>query len=300
MINVNKIVQNNTITLARAFLAMSILLTLLFTPLNDLFPLHHISGLKENIRGLMHLNYFLWLDNLLIPYLFSIIVLILAVFGFYPRLISWFHSWVVYSVFYTLLITEGGDQINTILTFLLIPISILDTRINAWKIDTSINLKKNFFFFNAKYSIIFIGIQMAVLYLNAGIAKIFAPEWSNGTAIYYWFFDDMFGAPLWLQNSIGFLFKNDLSVSLVNWSVIFLEIFLFVGLFLKQRYRYVLFILGFFFHFLIVIVHGLPTFWLAMTGGLILYLFKLDESISENIKNLKLTVKSIFKNEKYI
>lgn len=295
MINVNKIIQNNTITLARAFLATSTLLTLLFTPLNDLFPLHHILDLRENIRGLMHLNFFLWFDNLVIPYLFSIIILIFAVLGFYPRLTSWFHSWVVYSVFYTLLITEGGDQINTILTFLLIPISILDTRLNAWKIDTDIKLKKNFFYINAKYSVFFIGIQMAILYLNAGISKIFAPEWSNGTAIYYWFFDDMFGAPVWIQNSIGFLFKNDLSVSLINWSVIFLEIFLFVGLFLKQKHRYILFILGFLFHFLIVIVHGLPTFWLAMTGGLILYLFKLDESISKNLENLILTFKNILK-----
>lgn len=127
------------------------------------------------------------------------------------------------------------------------------------------------------------------------VAKIFAPEWSNGTAVYYWFNDSMFGAPLWVKNSIGFLFENGITVSIINWSVIFLEIGLFVAIFLKQRHKYLLFVLGVIFHFLIILIHGLPTFFMAMVAGLILYLVRLDMSIYENY----LSIKSIFKKLKY-
>jgi antimicrobial peptide system SdpB family protein len=193
-----------------------------------------------------------------------------------------------------MLIVEGGDQINAILTLLLIPICILDNRVNAWKQAPSTSGKLPALLYdNAKYATYFIAIQMAVLYLNAGVAKAFEVEWYNGTAVYYWFYDQMFGASPWLQKSLGFLFKNSITVSLINWGVIGLEISLFVALFLRQEYKYLLFILGFFFHFAIVMVHGLTSFWLAMTGGIILYLFRLDIGIVENFLLLKSALRSL-------
>jgi antimicrobial peptide system SdpB family protein len=239
----------------------------------------------------MNLNYFLWFDNLLIPYIFSITILIIVILGLFPRLICIFHSWVSYSVFYSMLIVEGGDQINIILTFLLIPICILDKRRNGWiNILNDSKKKKTLLSINSMYALLFIKIQMAILYLNAGISKMFAPEWSNGTAVYYWFYDNMFGAPIWVQNSIGFLFKNDLTISLINWSVIFLEMGLFIAFFLNQKYKYLLLLLGLLFHFTIILIHGLPTFFLAMSAGLILYLSKVDLSIKENIINIKKSI----------
>jgi antimicrobial peptide system SdpB family protein len=288
---VEKILSKNTITLARALLATSMLLTLIFTPLDNLFPHYHISKLNESSNELMNLNYFLWFDNLLIPYIFSITILIIVILGLFPRLICIFHSWVSYSVFYSMLIVEGGDQINIILTFLLIPICILDKRRNGWiNILNDSKKKKTLLSINSMYALLFIKIQMAILYLNAGISKMFAPEWSNGTAVYYWFYDNMFGAPIWVQNSIGFLFKNDLTISLINWSVIFLEMGLFIAFFLNQKYKYLLLLLGLLFHFTIILIHGLPTFFLAMSAGLILYLSKVDLSIKENIINIKKSI----------
>lgn len=293
---IKNIVSNNTITLARTLLALGFLLTLIFTPYTQLFPDYHLIKLSENINGLMHLNFYLWFDNILIPFMFSIIVLLVNVLGLYPRYMCFLQSWVAYSIFYSMLIVEGGDQINVILTFLLIPISILDNRKFGWKIKKEPKAIDNILFkTNGKIVLLFIKIQMAILYLNAGIAKIFAPEWSNGTAVYYWFNDSMFGAPLWVKNSIGFLFENGITVSIINWSVIFLELGLFVAIFLNQRYKYLLFLLGVIFHFLIILIHGLPTFFMAMVAGLILYLMRLDMSIYENY----LSIKSIFKKLKY-
>ena len=286
----SRMFRQNTITFVRSLLAASLLLTLIFTPMNGLFRSEHISGLRENVRGLMQLNFFLWSDSVYLALGFSYLVLALVILGVYPRITCILHTWVTYSCFYTMVIVEGGDQINAILTCLIVPISILDNRKNGWKIAGEMRVN-SLLQFNASMAMLAIRVQMALLYLNAGISKIFAPEWSNGTAIYYWFNDAMFGAPHWLRSTIGFLFTNILTVSLINWSVIFLEILLFTGLFIEQKFRYLLFVLAFLFHFAIVIVHGLPTFWLAMTGGLILFLFRPDLSIMENIAELKKVTK---------
>lgn len=113
---------------------------------------------------------------------------------------------------------------------------------------------------------------------------------NNARAKVIVFYDNMFGAPIWVQNSIGFLFKNDLTISLINWSVIFLEVGLFIAFFLNQKYKYLLLLLGLLFHFTIILIHGLPTFFLAMSAGLILYLSKVDLSIKENIINIKKSI----------
>ena len=301
---IRKTINNNTITAVRSLIALSYIFTLLFTSIDDLFPKHHLEKLSASIQGhsIFRLNYFLWFDNLYVPYAISLILLIIIALGFIPRIMCFIHTWVTYSIFYSMLVVEGGDQICVIMTLLLIPISILDQRLNGWfpkKIFSEI--KYNFFVYNASVSILFIKLQIAILYFNAGVSKFYAPEWSNGTAVYYWFNDVIFGAPKWLANSfIGYLFTNNISVSIINWSVIILEIFLFASLFYKQKYKYLLFILGFLFHFSIFIVHGLATFSVSMTAALIIYLFRTEISLSENINDIKQLILKTLKNEKSI
>jgi antimicrobial peptide system SdpB family protein len=289
MNKITNIIKSNPITLARALLALGTLSTLLFTSVYDLFPKFYLANVLENKSGLMHLNYFLWFENVYIPYAISIIILLVVILGFYPRTMCFLHSITSYSVFYSMLIVEGGDQINIILTLLLIPICLLDNRKNGWivKAKTGYSNSNSWFVINASFALIFIQIQMSILYFNAGVAKMYAPEWSNGTAVYYWFFDSLFGAPDLLRNTVGFLFKNPYSVSIINWSVIFLEVTLFIGIFLKQKSKYLLFLLGVCFHFLIILIHGLPSFFLSMIGGLILYLWNLELTINQNLKQLK-------------
>ncbi|KOP37675.1 hypothetical protein DBB36_10075 [Flavobacterium sp. WLB] len=295
-----KIIQNlyrtNTLALARALLALSFLTTLLFSPVYDLFPVQHIEQLKANADWMSKLNLYLWFDNVEVPYFVSIIILLLVVSGIYPKLTCLFQSWISYSIFYSMLITDGGDQINIILTFLLIPICLLDNRKNGWIINSSARISSNeLLLYNASIAILFIQIQMSILYFNAGVAKMFVPEWLNGTAVYYWFNDPTFGAPVWVKKMVGFLFENDYTVTLIDWGVMILEIALFVGLFLKQEYKYLLFIIAFIFHFLIFIVHGLPSFCLSMSAGLIMFYFQLDKSINENFKLMKYSVIQILK-----
>jgi len=304
MKKVKKINNSNTITAVRSLIALSYILTLLFTSIDDLFPKHHIEKLALNIQGhsIFRLNYFLWFDNLYVPYFLSLILLIIIALGFVPRIMCFIHAWITYSIFYSMLVVEGGDQICAIMSLLLIPISLLDERLNGWySKKIFIKVKNKFLLYNAYVSIIIIKLQIAILYLNAGISKFYAPEWTNGTAVYYWFNDVIFGAPKWLSNSlVGYLFINDISVSIINWGVMILEIFLFVSLFLKQKYKYLLFTIGFLFHFSIFLIHGLATFWISMTAALIIYLFNAEISISKNINNVKKLIFKTIKNEKYI
>lgn len=293
---IDKIVQQNTLTLVRSLLALNFFITLLFTDVNDLIPKYHLDKISESDFWLMKLNYFTWFDDALLPYIFSIIVLIIIIAGYYPRVLCFFQVWIAYSIFYSTLIVEGGDQINVILSLLLVPIAILDNRKNGWisTIGRESRVKErkkrliyNLLKYNAQIALYFIKIQIAVLYLNAGVSKIFASDWMNGTAVYYWFFDPMFGASENTQHVFGFLFKNDLTVSLLNWSVILLEILLAFSLFFKQKEKYVFFCLGVIFHFSIVIFHGLVTFFIAMLGCLIIYLCRMDLSIKQNLIKIK-------------
>ena len=122
MKNIQSIFNSNTLTLARAFLALCFLTTLIFTPIKDLFPINHIPTIRQNLQGLQHLNIFLWFDNILIPYYISILTYLIIIFGVYPRYTCLLQCWISYSIFYSMLIIEGGDQINVIITLLLIPI----------------------------------------------------------------------------------------------------------------------------------------------------------------------------------
>lgn len=291
---IQDVINNNTITLARACLALSVLGTLLFTPMHDLFPDHHIANIAANGHRIGKINLFFLFDNIYIGYTLAVGILVLVIAGVMPRITCWLHTWVTYSYFFGILIVEGGDQINAILTLLLIPICVLDSRINGWKNKAKKNTLPDWLQWNAHCAIIFIGLQMAILYLNAGVAKTFATEWYNGTAIYYWINDNMFGAPEWLQMILAPIIEHPIGVSLLNWGVIALEVCLFIVFFLPQRFKYLFFLIGVLFHFSIVMIHGLTAFWLAMTGGLVLYLLRLDLSLSDNWKNIGESLKTIF------
>ena len=282
------------ITGVRSILALSSLCVLLFSPVAGLFPGFHINKIMEGASGIEKINIFFWFDNIYIPFGISIAVLVLVLLGIYPRLVSILHSVVSYSIFYSMLIIEGGDQINSILTFLLIPVCLCDNRIFGWK-NADITIKNLYLSYFVHVNLLVIKVQMALLYLNAGVAKLFQEEWRNGTAVYYWFNDNVFGAPHWQKFLFSFIFTNNLLVSIVNYGVILLELMLFVVLFLSQNDKYRLFIFAFIFHLLIFLTHGLPSFGLSMTAGLVLLLFDSGYSISQNFALMKIAIKNTFR-----
>lgn len=281
-----KIYSKNVVQYARFFLALSLIITLLFTPFNDLFPAFHIEKMRSNMRELSVLNYYFWFENIKIPYYITLFILFFVISGFYPKYSAFFHWIATYSTFYTMFIIEGGDQISVIITLLLIPICISDNRKNAWKNEDTKKLHNKYFLYISYTTYIVVQIQIALLYLNAGTAKFSVAEWIDGTAVYYWFNNNIFGAPDIIKSSIGFLFTNKITLTFINWGSMMLEIMLFVAFFLQQRYKYILIFIAFLFHFSIFLIHGLGTFWVSMTGCLILYLFNPTISFKENLKEM--------------
>jgi hypothetical protein len=88
-----------------------------------------------------------------------------------------------------------------------------------------------------------------------------------------------FGAPNYIRHVVLLLIDNPFPVLLVTWGVIVLEISLFVAVFLSERKRIFLLKLGILFHFLAFIFLGLGSFFFAMCGALVIYLFPLQKRL---------------------
>jgi len=171
-------------------------------------------------------------------------------------------------------ILEGGDQISANLALLLIPVFIMDNRRSQWqKIpqkQVSYSRERNLV---ANYFHLFIKLQMCLLYFHAAVGKIGKSEWSNGTAVYYWFNDPTFGMPFWLHPILDPILANPFGVSFFTWGTIILEVLLFMAILMGREAKSCLLIAGLVFHFSIVVVHGLFSFFFAMAAGLLLYLW---------------------------
>jgi antimicrobial peptide system SdpB family protein len=98
------------------------------------------------------------------------------------------------------------------------------------------------------------------------------PEWADGTAVYYWFTDPIFGAPHWLSPVLTPLLMNPVTVTMLTWGAILLEVFLFTGLVMDKKHRKQLLLCGIAFHAGIAVIHGLISFAIAMWAALLLYL----------------------------
>lgn len=261
----------NVLGLSRSLLAFATLSTLVLNSNNNLF----YAGLNDEIsikcNGVNNISIYCILNqDLLLAKVLSILVLILVISGWYPRVTGILHWWVTYSLSVSAFLVDGGDQIASILTLLLIPITLSDGRRNHWA-STS---KQTFYSSTVGYfSAILIKIQVAVIYFHSATGKFPVAEWIDGTALYYWFTSHNFGAPTWFLQLFGFALKSPVLITLTTWSVLVLELFLAVSLFLDNpKIRKKLFYIGVAFHFGILVIHGLFSFFFTMVAALIFLL----------------------------
>ena len=271
--------------LIRSLLAFGSLITLAFNPFSDLFP-YELWLIKKNkpetLFDPLNIFYIGSYETGTLIYFASIIALIFVIIGYIPQVTCILHCWIAYSIYYGTLIVEGGDQITCILSLLLIPICLADKRINHWstknKFKYSLNKYLNYFLFTI---LCFIQLQIAFLYLDAGIEKCKVDEWVDGSAIYYWSNDTVFGASGFLEGILNFLFQSKIVTFVLNWLVILLELTLFSALFMNKANKDTLFIFALIFHLLIFLVHGLPAFSFAMTASLLLLLKPIKHHVYE-------------------
>ena len=284
-----KIAQVNYFTnlygLARSILAIGTMLTLLFNDTSYLYAEYMFS--TESSRVFMdqvNLFYLFDYESLYIAKLISVAVLLLVISGYLPRYTGILHWWVSMSFYNSGTIVDGGDQIASVITFFLIPITLMDGRVNHWQTVQQTSIYKNFMAF---FMFLLIEIQVAVIYFQAGVEKPYkVEEWLDGTAIYYWFNHNVFGGPEWMMGMVNWFLDFPVFISLLNWGVIIFEITLFGVLFMRRERRVRFLKYALLFHFSILVMHGLVSFFFAISAALILYLIPKNYDLKQLRKEL--------------
>lgn len=248
--------------IARMLLATAQILTLIFSNYN-------LSSIKEaHILGKLitistyNLNHLKWIP---------IIILIWVVSGYFYKLSSVLHFIASFILFQLGIFVEGGEQICVIVSFLLMIICFGDRRKCLWDKETKYTNSKILYFLS-KSAFCVIKIQVAIIYLFAATIKIRSEYWVDGSAMYYWFNNAMFGANPFFRYILDPIFNNHILSPLITWSVLILEFLLFAALFMDKKQQRNMYIAGFTFHFGIILIMGLWSFGIIMIACLTLYL----------------------------
>ena len=281
----------NVYGLARTFLALGTLITLCFNDVGLLF--RQGVGIESfpSCDGISGYSLFCFFShNLVLAKGISITILLLVISGYYPRLTGILHWWVSFSFMNSSLIVDGGDQVTAVLAFLILPICLTDNRINHWhqyKTPESATLGFNIRQIIAYTTLWVVKLQVAFIYFQAGVAKFNVEEWANGTALYYWFNNSLLGASDWLTPFLDMITQSPILVSFSTWGILLLEMLLFAAFFMRKKDRGKLLIVGLIFHFGIILIFGLVSFFCAMTAALLLYLRPFEKTFSFNASFLK-------------
>lgn len=261
----------NVYGLARTFLALGTLLTLVFNDTTVIFK--SASGIPECplCFDITKIGIFCLFKNysLNVARWLSIFILILIISGWRPRLTGLLHWWISFSLNSSAITLDGGDQVANVLTFLLIPITVLDNRHSHWSPMRSKAEVNEYAIIFGNINMFVIRIQVALIYFHAAVGKLKVTEWIDGTALYYYMQDPLF---VGLPTSILNLFRSPFILTISTWSVMIFELALFLGIVAPLKMRKYLLILGIGFHLMILIFFGLASFACSMIAALILYL----------------------------
>jgi antimicrobial peptide system SdpB family protein len=271
----------NAYGVSRTMLACATLLTLLGNPADTLFrPLGSTNEEALAPIAFAHASMFhlIGMEHLLLGKAVAVAVLCLAACGWRPRLTGILHWWIAASFAASAVLLDGGDQANAVLTLLLVPVTLTDSRKWHWDPPPPVSPGSRAAVV-AKSCLTMIGFQMAVIYFVASTSKFSAPEWANGTALYYWFTQPVFGLNSALGRFVNPLLANRFFVVPATWSVLALEVTLAGLVFATPGRRRKWLVVAIAFHLGIVLVHGLFSFGVTMIAGLWLYLRQPDSPL---------------------
>jgi antimicrobial peptide system SdpB family protein len=264
-------------------LALATVTTLLCNPSAILF--HARSGVGPAVcSGLAgHLSLFCIVPAARIPWvqILAGIALIAVATGWRPRYTAILHWWITYSVYNSVTLGDGGEQVADVITLLLVPLAISDPRRWHWGSPPSLPAGKAPILGLVGYAaFLLIQLQVAGIYLDACIEKLRVPEWTDGTVMYYVMNNNYFGPPAWLQPLLKPLVSSWMVV-LLTWPSLMLEFSLGVNLLLRSRVRRVLFYFGAAFHVAIGLSIGIPTFGAIMVGVVMLGVVPIGDSLAD-------------------
>lgn len=276
----------NVYGLARTMIALATAATLVATPMEALF--HPLAGVANGppfcSDALQSVGFFCVLPPERIQWMrwIAVAILLVVASGWRPRLTAIPHWWIAMSLAINAALIEGGDQVAAVLTLLLLPVALTDSRKWHWdpappRVDS---LRSDARRLVARVAYTLVRVQVAVIYFHAAIGKLGAPEWQDGTALYYWLLHPTFGAPAWLAPAMRVALANGTFVTLLTWSVLVVEYALSAALFMPKRRWKVMLACGFALHGGIIVIHGLVSFGTVMLAALILFLRPWETSFS--------------------
>ena len=267
-IKINHNFWTKELGIVRTLIAVSTFLTLIFNSSETLF----LTGLENELFLLQdkvdYINIYTWFNSFLYGKIFSIIVLFFVILGVNPRVTCVFHWLVTYSFTITSTCTDGGDQVASIITLLLIPICILDTRSSHWKSQKNkFNYYKNNFAFVFTFLIL---LQIFAIYFFASTGKFQSEVWQNGTALYYYSTLPQMGLSKGvILDFFNFIIKSPIILTLSTWGILILELFIAIGIFIENKIlRKYIYFLGLLLHIFIILFYGILSFSLTMIACL--------------------------------
>ena len=273
----------DVVGLARTLLALGSATTLLFSPTDILF--RPVAGVARApvCDGLRAADPFCLVphDHLEVARWLCFAGLLLVASGWRPRFTGLLHFWIAFGIQGSATLIDGGDQVASILALLLVPVTLTDGRKWHWQAAERRPLEgwEPYRRVLALVALALVRLQVAGIYFHAGEGKMEAREWSDGTALYYWFSSPDFGAPPWLMHVLRPLILNGWGVTLLTWGIIVLELSLAAGLVVPKRRRAWLLAGGLALHVGIIFVHGLVSFGTIMCAALVLYLRPIEREL---------------------
>jgi len=274
----------NVYGVARTLIATAALVTLLLNPTSTLFhpAVGTPSGLHCGPDGPLGFGLFCMPLGLEALRWLAIAGLALVASGWRPRITGVLHWWIQASLFWNPVLADGGEQISMILSLLLVPVTLMDSRKWHWSRreapanPTDGELARRLV---ALVALVAVRIQMAAVYFHASAGKLKVEEWVDGSVLYYWFIHDTFGSAGLRADLLWPIFTHPMLSALATWSVVIGEALLAAGLLVDRRYWKYFFWSGFAFHLGITVLHGLPAFAMAMWAGLLLMYRPVDQPL---------------------
>lgn len=268
----------NVYGLARSAIALSTALTLAASEASTLF--RPAAGIPDSpsCEGLRRFALFCLVGES--SYLewarwLAVLLLLVTASGWRPRLTAIPHWWISYSIQASAITVDGGDQAAAVLSALLLPVALIDPRRWHWRqpgASMTAGAQRPLARLVASSALLACRVQVAAIYFHAAVGKMRVPEWVDGTALYYWFSDPMFGLQEPLLSWVWPLLSNGAVVASLTWSVVVVELVLAIALVTPKGAWPPLLYTGLAFHAGIFLVHGLASFSLTMAGALVLYL----------------------------
>ncbi|MDH6118945.1 sporulation-delaying protein SdpB family protein [Kitasatospora sp. GAS204B] len=251
---------------ARSVLALSELISIVFTPDHSLFT--YQPGLSSGMRCYGAHDLSLWCvagstpAGLLSSRLIAIAVLVLVVSGYRPRWTCAPHWFVTWSLSVSMTMPSGAEEAALAGTMLMMPFLLGDTRIWHW---TRPSEPLAPVWAGSSYAAWWaIRCQIAIIYFTAGISKLCTAQWRSGHAMYTVLVDPFYGLPPGIRQALGPLLASESAIRLLTWGALAIELAIAAAALSPRRARRTAFCLAVLLHGGIMVAMGLVSFGLVM------------------------------------